>query len=105
MYILPRGASFASAKAIGTRIGKLYKLVFQPIAAPVSSGGSEEHLCEHLHRRRAHMHQGALKVRREIVAGLPQFSVDQQEVCHGCALGERPKVEWVERDPQSLDSK
>ena len=76
MYILPRGASFASAKAIGTRIGKLYKLDFQPMATPVSSGGSDERLCEHLHKRRAHMHQGALQVLREIVAGLPQFSAD-----------------------------
>ena len=47
VYILPRGACFASAKVIGTRVGKLYKLDFQPIAAPVSSRGSEEHLCEH----------------------------------------------------------
>ena len=28
VYILPRGASFASAKVIGTRCGKLYKLDF-----------------------------------------------------------------------------
>lgn len=30
VYILPKGASFASAKVIGTRIGKLYKLDFSP---------------------------------------------------------------------------
>ena len=77
VYILPRGANFASAKVIGTRIGKLYKLDFQPMATSVSSGGSEECLCEHLHKRRAHMHQGALQILREIVAGLPQFNTDQ----------------------------
>ena len=71
VYILPKGASFATAKVIGTRIGKLYKLDFQPMAASVSSGGNEESLCEHFPWRRAHMHQGALQVLREIVAGLP----------------------------------
>ena len=50
------------------------------------------------------MRQGALQVLREIVAGLPQFSAEQQEVCHGCALGERTKAERVERDPQAPDS-
>ena len=104
MYILPKGASFTSTKAIGTKIGKLYKLDFQPMEAPVSSEGSEERLCEHLHRRRAHMHQGALQVLREIVAGLPHFSADQQEVCRRCALGERTKAEWIDRDSQAPDS-
>ena len=46
VYILPRGANFASAKVIGTRIGKLYKLDFQPMAALMSNSSSEEHLCE-----------------------------------------------------------
>ena len=71
VYILPKGASFASAKVIGTRVGKLYKLDFQPMAALVSSGGSNEHLCELWHRRMAHLHHGALRILREIVTGLP----------------------------------
>ena len=50
------------------------------------------------------MHQGALQVLGEIVAGLPQFSADQQEVCCRCALGECTKVEWIDRDPQAPDS-
>ena len=50
------------------------------------------------------MHQGALQVLREIVAGLPQFSADQQEVCRRCALGECTKAKWIDRDPQAPDS-
>ena len=46
VYILPRGSSFASPKVIGTRIRELYKLDFQPMATLMSSGSSEEHLCE-----------------------------------------------------------
>ena len=71
MYILPKGASFASVKVIGTRDGKLYRLDFQPMAALVSSGGSDEHLCELWHRRMAHLHHGALQILGEIVTGLP----------------------------------
>ena len=71
VYILPKGANFASAKVIGTRIGNLYKLDFQPMAASVSSGGNEERLCEHWHRRMAHLHQRDVRILREIVTGLP----------------------------------
>ena len=60
VYILSKGASFAFAKVIGMRIGKLYKLDFQPMAALASSRDSEEHLCELWHRRMAHLHHGAL---------------------------------------------
>lgn len=46
VYILPKGASFASAKVIGTRCGKLYRLDFQPLSALMSGESSESHLCE-----------------------------------------------------------
>ena len=94
VYILPRGASFASAKVIGTRIGKLYKLDFQPMATLMSSESSEEHLCELWHKRMAHLHHGALWVLREIVIGLPQFSTEHQELCQGCTLGKYTKASF-----------
>ena len=77
-----------------TRIGKLYKLDFQPMAALVSSEGSEEHLCELWHRRMAHLHHGALRILREIATGLPQFNTDQQELCRGCTLGKYTKASF-----------
>lgn len=70
MYILPRGASFATVKMIGTRIGKLYKLDFEPMST-LMSNSSEDHLCELWQRRMAHLHHGALQVLRKIVTGLP----------------------------------
>ena len=70
VYILPRGASLASAKLIGTRSGKLYRLDFQPMTASMSSS-SEGHLCEFWHRQMAYLHHGALRVLREIVTRLP----------------------------------
>ena len=49
VYILPRGANFASMKVIGIRCGKLYKIDFQPMSALMSSDSSESHLCELWH--------------------------------------------------------
>jgi hypothetical protein len=40
----------------------------------------------------AHLHHGALRSLREIVMGMPQFSVEHQEVCKGCALGKYTKT-------------
>lgn len=58
------------------------------------SSNSESHLCELWHKRMAHLHHGALRVLREIVTGLPQFSTKHQEVCRGCALGKYTKASF-----------
>ena len=92
VYILPRGANFASAKVIGMRIGKLYKLEFQPMATLMSKDSSEEHLCELCHKRMAHLHHGALRVLKEIITGLPDFSTEHRELCRSCTLGTYTKV-------------
>ena len=76
VYILPRGVNFASTKVIGTQCGKLYRLDFQPIATLMRSDSSESHVCELWHMRMAHLHDGALRVLREIVTGLPQFEIE-----------------------------
>jgi hypothetical protein len=49
-------------------------------------------LCELWHRRMGHLHHRALLALREIVTGLPEFSVERQGVCKGCALGKNVKV-------------
>ena len=72
----------------------MYKFDFQPMAALMSSGSSEEHLCELWHRSTAHLHHGALRVLREIVIGLPQFNIDHQELCRGCTLGKYTKASF-----------
>ena len=64
------------------------------MAALVSSGGSEEHLCELWHRRMAHLHHGALRVVKEIITGLPDFSTEHQELCRGCTLGKYTKASF-----------
>ena len=60
----------------------------------MNNGSSESHLCDLWHRRMVDLHHGALRVLREIVTSLPQFSTEHQEVCKGCALGKYTKTSF-----------
>ena len=93
VYILPKVANFALAKVISTRCGKLYKLGFRPMSI-LMSNSNEDHFCELWHKRMAHLHHGALRVLKEIVTSLSQFSTDHKEVCRGCALGKYTKASF-----------
>jgi hypothetical protein len=53
------------------------------------------------YRRMAHLHHGALKVLREAVTGLPEFSSDQHNVCKECALGKYAKTVFPSSDNRS----
>jgi transposase InsO family protein len=46
----------------------------------------------------AHLHHGALRILREIVTGVPDFSTEHQEVCKGCALGKYTKTAFPSSD-------
>jgi hypothetical protein len=84
VYIRPKDSKVA--KVIGVRYEKLYRLKFEPTQALVSSRCD---LAELWHRNMAHLHNGALKVLKvlkEIVTGLPDFSTEHHEVCKGCVM-------------------
>jgi hypothetical protein len=97
--IHPRGSSSRTTKVIGIRQGKLYRLMFQPAQALIHSSSSD--LCELWHRRMAHLHHGDFNVLKEIVTGLPEFSVEHQGVCKGCALGKYSKTAFPGSDNRS----
>jgi hypothetical protein len=97
VLLYPKGSSITSAKVIGIRHEKLYKLMFQPARALIHSTNNSD-LCELWHRRMAHLHHGALKILREIVTGVPDFSTEHQEVCKGCALGKYTKTAFPSSD-------
>jgi hypothetical protein len=69
---------------IGIRQGKLYRLTFHPAQALIHSSSID--MCELWHGRMAHLHRGDFNVLKEIVTGLPKFSVEDQGVCKGCAF-------------------
>jgi hypothetical protein len=101
MLLFPKGSSITSAKVIGTRHEKLYKLMFQPARALFHSTSNND-LCELWHKRMAHLHHGALRVLREIVTGVPDFSTEHQELCKGCALGKYTKTIFPSSDSRAV---
>jgi transposase InsO family protein len=93
VYIQPKDSK--TAKVIGVRREKLYKLQFELARALVSSACD---MAELWHRRMTHLHHGALKVLKEIVTGLPDFSIEHHEVCKGCAMGKYTKTTFPNSD-------
>ena len=85
-------------KSFGVRKCKLYRLQYQSTRALIH--GSDD-LYELWHRRMAHLHHGSLKVLREIVIGLLDFSTEQHGVCKGCALGKYAKTAFPSSDSRS----
>jgi transposase InsO family protein len=83
---------------IGVRREKLYRLQFEPARALVSNACD---MAELWHRRMVHLHHGALKVLKEIVTGLPDFSTKHHEVCKGCAMGKYTKTTFPNSDSRT----
>ena len=109
VVMYPKGGSITSAKVIGVRHGKLYKILFQPTGALVSSVSVSTHsstsyrkLCELWHGRMAHLHHGALRILREITIGVPNFSIEHYDVCKGCAMGKYTKSPFPTRDNKAV---
>jgi hypothetical protein len=85
---------------IGTRHEKLYKLLFQLARALIHTTNNSD-LCELWHRRMAHLHHGALRVLREMVTGVPDFSSEHHEWCKGCVLGKYTKIAFPSSDSRA----
>jgi hypothetical protein len=101
VLLFPRGSSITSAKVIGTRHERLYKFLFQQVRALIHSTSSSSDLCEIWHRRMAHFHHGALRVLRELVTGVPDFSSEHHELCKGCTLGKYTKTAFPSNDSRA----
>jgi hypothetical protein len=95
VLIHPRGSNTSMGKVLGVRKDKLYKLQFEPTYVLVSSINSGRDLGEIWHRKMDHLHHGALKVLREVLNWLLEFSYDQHNVCKGCALGKYAKKPFL----------
>jgi hypothetical protein len=71
----------------------MYRMVFETAGA-LSCTTSDRDLCELWHRRMGHLHHGALRLAREITTGIPDFSLEHDDVCRGCALGKYTKAPY-----------
>jgi hypothetical protein len=58
-------------------------------------------MAELWHGRMGNLHHGALKVLKEIVTSLPEFSTKHHEVCKGCAMGKYTKIAFPNGDSRS----
>jgi hypothetical protein len=91
VLIHPEKDSPDKTVVIGVREGTLYRLQGKPVQDLVHDS---DNLCELWHRRLGHLHYRALSILRGIVTGLPEFSIEQQGVCRGCALGKNAKADF-----------
>jgi hypothetical protein len=81
VYIRPKGSK--TTKVIGVRREKLYMLQFELTRALVSNTCD---MAELWHKRMAHLHNGALKVLKQIVTDLADFNTEHHEVRKGCSM-------------------
>jgi hypothetical protein len=101
VLLFPIGSSITSAKVIGTRHERLYKFLFQPVKALIHSTSSNSNLYEILHKRMAHLHHGDLRVLKEMVMGVLDFSSEHHEICKGCILGNYTKTAFPSSDSKA----
>ena len=79
-----KGKTIEYVIVIGTEEGGLYKLKGHSDAGLTHSIESP---CELWHRRLAHINYKALPYVSKAVTGLPNFKIDHESVCKGCAQG------------------
>jgi hypothetical protein len=91
----PKGKTIQDAIVIGTEEGGLHKLKGHPDAALTHSTKSP---CELWHRRLTHINYKALPYVSKVVTGLPEFKVDHEGVCKGCAQGKNIKNHFPKSD-------
>jgi hypothetical protein len=65
--------------SIGVREGNLYRLKGKPIHMNLVH--DSDNFCELWNMRMGHLHYRALIILRDIVIGLPNFSVEKQGMC------------------------
>jgi transposase InsO family protein len=90
-----KGETMKETIIIGKEEGGLYKLKGHSEAAMTHT---IENPCELWHRRLAHINYKALPYICKAVTGLPEFKVDHEGVCNGCAQGKNIKNPFSKRD-------
>jgi hypothetical protein len=91
----PKGKTIEEAIIIGKEESGLYKLKCHSEATLTHS---IENPYELWHIRLAHINYKSLPYVRKLVTGLPEFKVDHEGVCNGCAQGKNIKNPFPKRD-------
>jgi hypothetical protein len=93
-----KGSNLESTQVLGNREGNIYKPKAQPSHVLVHVN---DVLCELWNWRMGHLHHKSLTPLREIVTGLPEFSVEWKGVCKGCYLGKNAKATFPRSEKSS----
>jgi hypothetical protein len=75
----------------------MYRMIWEASRAFVCMTSNRD-LCELWQRRMGHLHHGTLRIAREITTGIPEFSIEHDDVCRGCPLGKYTKAPFMGRD-------
>jgi hypothetical protein len=94
----PKGKTIEDEVVIGTQEGGLYKLKGRSDATLTHSTKSP---CEIWHRRLAHINYRALPYVSKIVTSLPEFKVDHEGACKGCAQGKNINNHFPKSDSKA----
>jgi hypothetical protein len=84
----PRDSSIENARVIGTREGRLYRLLECNDESLVHDEINPNELW---HRRYAHINYQALPFLKRMVEGIPELQSTHEGICKGCALGKNAK--------------
>jgi hypothetical protein len=97
----PRDSSIENARVIGTREGRLYRLLEQNDEALVHDEVNPNELW---HRRYAHINYQALPFLKKMVEGIPELQSTHEGICKGCALGKNIKKPFPSSNNRSKET-
>jgi hypothetical protein len=89
-----------NARVIGTREGRLYRLLERNDEALVHD---EVNPSELWHRRYAHLNYQALPFLEKMVEGIPELQSTHEGICRGCALGKNVKKPFSSSNNRSKE--
>jgi hypothetical protein len=96
----PRDSSIENARVIGTREGRLYRLLERNDEALVHDEVNPNELW---HRRYAHINYQALPFLKKMVEGIPELQSTHEGICKGCALGKNVKKPFSSNNNRSKE--
>jgi hypothetical protein len=93
-----KGETLNEAIIIGREENGLYKLRAH---SKVAMTHAIENSCELWHRRLVHINYKALPYICKVVTALPEFKIDHEGMCNGCAQGKNIKNPFSKRDSKA----
>ena len=95
-----RDSSIENARVIGTREGRLYRLLERNGEALIHD---EVNPSELWHRTYAHLNYQALPFLKKMVEGIPKLQSTHERICEGCALGKNVKKPFSSNNNRSKE--